>query len=496
MKKIEKFANYYLNLGICVIDIVNDPTLKNSQGNYLKVPSKESFEVLAGVKDGSWHEFDLDKYQTRVKEMDWTQASGIGALLGVPRDNLLCLDFDYCSDFRIVENILKILGLPNDYEWVVKTGSGLGYHIIVENSLSEFQELIEYNCLTKNLERFDPILYYLKTGGMSNDHECYIPRGVKQDEVESPIDFWIEQPHLVESFSTTTKIVCFNPKSSFLKECEKFELIWSNYCILPPSSHKVGYEYAFKTSNSLPVKRPIKVTSIDLLKALDETSDLMPRDDVWEVSYNMSFVKEEWRNYRGRDEVLNKNEKLFMVIDCETTGLIPEGTDFYDDNMPELIQISWIITDGKKIRYKDSSCISNIKSTIGQEVVDLTGVDNNLCNKIGRPIEVVLGLLEHDLKIVKHVVGYNLDFDLNILKSEYFKIGKSVPFIGHTEIDLMLIAQRRSNEISGYVVDSYLKLSKMLEIFFVNPVEGMHNSFIDTFQTYRLFKVMKDQDLV
>ncbi len=75
-----------------------------------------------------------EHWQTNEMEMSdidllgWnSNTNGIGAISGIK--NLRCLDFDAVNDYQIVKMFVKKLGLPNEYLWVVRSGSGRGYHI-------------------------------------------------------------------------------------------------------------------------------------------------------------------------------------------------------------------------------------------------------------------------------------------------------------------------------------------------------------------------------
>ena len=70
-----------------------------------------------------------DKCQTKedIEAMDWKNSTGVGVLMGI--NNLRCFDLDKVEDPDILETILSELDLPEDYRWVVQSGSGEGFHI-------------------------------------------------------------------------------------------------------------------------------------------------------------------------------------------------------------------------------------------------------------------------------------------------------------------------------------------------------------------------------
>jgi DNA polymerase-3 subunit epsilon len=75
-------------------------------------------------------------------EGDWEDVTGIGTVLGFKK--LRALDIDYCDDIVFVHELLRVLKLPPNYEWVVKSGSHNGFHILF---YSEEKRIDEYKSL-------------------------------------------------------------------------------------------------------------------------------------------------------------------------------------------------------------------------------------------------------------------------------------------------------------------------------------------------------------
>lgn len=64
-----------------------------------------------------------------IKAIDWNGVTGLGMFTSDSK--IKVIDFDNVRSFDIVEDVLKILGLPQDYSWVVKSGSGSGFHVYI-----------------------------------------------------------------------------------------------------------------------------------------------------------------------------------------------------------------------------------------------------------------------------------------------------------------------------------------------------------------------------
>lgn len=89
----------------------------NRNDNVLKAPNHE------------WVELQKNRQtKSEINNYDWHKATGLGIILGY--NNIRALDIDCCLDFSLVDIFLKELELPDDYEWVIKSGSEKGFHIL------------------------------------------------------------------------------------------------------------------------------------------------------------------------------------------------------------------------------------------------------------------------------------------------------------------------------------------------------------------------------
>ena len=104
--------------------------MNNLKNIALEYKTKYNFNIIP-VSDkvaGNWKEWQQTETTPEIiQTWQWQRHNGIAALSGF--NNLRCLDFDKASGTAIITETLRILGLPQHYEWVVKSGSGNGYHI-------------------------------------------------------------------------------------------------------------------------------------------------------------------------------------------------------------------------------------------------------------------------------------------------------------------------------------------------------------------------------
>ncbi len=193
---------YFYGLGLNVTAIKNEWTDYNKErGDKLKSPYCKP--VL-----NHWPVIDVDNFndsKLAFNSLDWDNSVGVGLMLG----RIDAIDFDGCISFELIVEVLKTLNLPADYEWLVRSGSGKGYHILF------------------NAE---------------NDIIC-------------------------SHWNAT-----YFPNQDYIDRFERFELRVWDHLVLPPSLHKSGRRYEF-CSGRLPSTLPVEIARQSLLDFVHKFSD-------------------------------------------------------------------------------------------------------------------------------------------------------------------------------------------------------------------------------
>lgn len=232
---LKRYAVLYHSIGFNVTCITNYLTEYNKkERNILKTPYHK------------WEHFYNERQKKEeLLSYDWENAIGIGLVLGsdngfrklvfkypnlnhktykyisaladgMPDDlirrmlginSLRAFDIDGCNTYSVVENLLKVLGLPWDYEWIIKSGSNNGYHIIVKD---------------------------FELGGI------YCENG-------APLKYLAGE-----------EVVVFLPNHNYHGLFERIELRWKAHLVLPPSRHISGNYYEFSNGN-FPISEPLQV---------------------------------------------------------------------------------------------------------------------------------------------------------------------------------------------------------------------------------------------
>jgi DNA polymerase III epsilon subunit-like protein len=211
-----------------------------------------------------------------------------------------------------------------------------------------------------------------------------------------------------------------------------------------------------------------------------------------------------------------------LVFDTETTGL-PETKIINPDTLnlwPHIVQFSYVIYDvSLNTLVESNNYIIKVPENvvISEEVVNIHGITNEICDKKGISIEHVLYEFFHYLKNVDMIVGHNIEFDFNMVKIELLRIiynkvltNEQLTFYKHhlhfvTNCKNTYCTLKESITLCNITALNkngrrYLKYPKLIELhqtlFHTSPT-NLHNSFNDILVTLRCFMKLKyDTDLL
>jgi len=177
----------------------------------------------------------------------------------------------------------------------------------------------------------------------------------------------------------------------------------------------------------------------------------------------------------------------YLAIDTETTGLPSKRTkDFKNLAVYDTCRIVSVAA----ILYSDSDeeicSIDRLVQPDGYQVTatEIHGITHEKAVQEGSPFSSVWKRLEALFKEKPVVVGHNLEFDLNVLKSEAFRRGFSTDcFNGITEV----CTQKMAKDIYK---KSY-RLGVLYEELTKEPLAGWHGALVDARASATVFKIMK-----
>ena len=443
------YANYYYNFQFNVTCITNIRNDFNKDGHLKKAPSHK------------WTHF-ISERQTlnTLTSYDWSNASGLGVVLGY--NKLRALDIDGCNDINLMTEFLNILKLPANYKWLIESGSKNGFHII-------------FYCENHNYE--------------------------------------------VEN----NKIKAFKSSDKFKSIFKHIELRWIGHLVLPPSQHPSLMNYQFLNGLPLSEPSRVELKNLDYLlnkfckgKSLQESQFLfLDKEEVTDA--NGSHIDEDEENeeevtdisglYIDEDEeevadasgsYVDEDEEYYLFFDTETTGIPKDWnapiTNF--SNWPRLVQLAWLLFDSKgKLIIKNTSVVKPNGFSIPIEASNVHGITTDYAIKYGEDIKDILLDFENQCFKSKYLIAHNINFDSKVMGSEFLRNNY------RNSIDnLKLLCTMESAtdycKIEGHYGYKWPKVSELHIKLFGKDFEGAHDALADIEATARCFWQMRKLKLI
>lgn len=194
---------------------------------------------------------------------------------------------------------------------------------------------------------------------------------------------------------------------------------------------------------------------------------------------------------------------ILLSFDTETTGIPIK----YDGDSPHykilpcyenarMLQIAWCISSHinstDTILKMQSYIISNNFKIDNSHI---HGITAEVCQQKGVPIEFVIDQFYNDLQNIRAIVGHNVEFDLNMLKSELYRIlissqnsellKKCESIISSLEeienFDTMMMAYKM------FKLKKWPKLTELHKSLFGYDFDGAHDAYYDVVATVKCF---------
>jgi DNA polymerase III epsilon subunit-like protein len=456
-EELKMHALHFHSLGLNVSCVSNIKTQYNFlENDLLKAPMHDWKHLQEGRQE-------IDE----LLSYNWSVATAIGVVLGY--ENLMALDIDGCVSVDFVFFICKILKLPEDYSWIYRSGSGCGYQIVFYCKNTQPNKLSESNSalykFIRGGEEFGEISvnsYYIKKhislGYLISE---YLYDTVKSSPViDTTFDGIFTHHHFIQS-------------------ADKIEFKWQGHCVIPPSIHRTGLEYAFL--NSVPKELPREVSIEDVYILRNILCSQKSFDSPTEII--------------SKYTVPNDVKCKYIVVDTETNGLATSNIDTTKTKWPELIQIAWISYDERNnyLRRKAFSIKPNgFKLNI--DAIRYHGLTLDKLNIIGEDVKIVLYNFLEDIKNCEIIVGHNVDFDLNVIKSELIRNGMDVEWFDKKK---RFCTMKNDYSISlmngsGIAGDKYPKLVDLFNVLYKTNLVPVHSAMHDVVVTHNCYLKVKD----
>jgi len=420
--KIKEIADKYKDFGFNISCISNKPNKYNKNArSYFKTPN-HPWTIY----------FNSQQSVSNYNMFDWIDSVGVGTFTSW--NKLVVIDIDGCNDINFLRKMLLALGLSEDYEWVVESGSKNGYHI-----------------------------YFY--GNKIN--EC----------------------------SADNVVSTFPPRKEYEKYLYKIEFLWRTHVVLPPSVHSSGNRYKFVNENfpKNPPSNIDKSTISNFIKTFLDIKEIQVGDGYGEVFTSIKSKSEFIIDLETEDLTKHLLDDVYLIIDIETSGLPVKTTT--GKKFPEIVQIAWLLTNKKGTILKKNSYIIDTPYITENNSSDIINIDFKTARKVKYPLRKSLKKLAEDLKMSDYVVAHNIEFDVEIL-GHYFVESYGVdPFNKKNKICTMKSSINFCAIPNNYGF-KYPKLSELYFKLYGYQVKNSHNAEIDVLHTLKCFNKLRSIGII
>jgi DNA polymerase-3 subunit alpha len=183
---------------------------------------------------------------------------------------------------------------------------------------------------------------------------------------------------------------------------------------------------------------------------------------------------------------------MYLIFDTETTGL-PKNykapiTD--TDNWPRCVQIAWQLHDewGKLVEAKDY-IVKPDGYTIPFQSEQIHGISTLYAQEKGVSLTEVLQSFNQVIEKTKFIVGQNVDFDLNIMGCEFYRMGVETQLMDKLKLNTCTETTAQLCQLPGGKGGKFKlpTLSELHNHLFENQFEEAHNASADVEATARSF---------
>ena len=175
-----------------------------------------------------------------------------------------------------------------------------------------------------------------------------------------------------------------------------------------------------------------------------------------------------------------------LIFDTETTGLPKNWNAPLSDveNWPRLVQLSFIISDGKDSREFDFT-IKPEGFEIPVEASNIHGISTEKALEEGVDLKLALSIFRAMLNVADVVVAHNISFDKAIMGAEYHRQGIGEAFEARLASKKQFCSMKESTALCA-IIGSHgggNKWPKLIELYrhlFNEDFSDAHNSLADT----------------
>ena len=563
--ELQLYASFYQNFGMNITHIkgglAGAEMIIDSDGNG-SVQVVDYDQYKRGYKtptDLEWEKYaTVTESKEYILQQDWDNATGIGLITGYNEIRAIDIDKLYTGNeygalnmreeasFEFLNKCLNMLDLPSNYPWVVRSGSGQGFHIIfyakdieglyINNKAFSPNNNWIYTNYNGGIEpKFEKIelnwkfhlmlppsqhSYGDKYSFVSGKLPTTCPKYVSVENINALFSFLCSVPKienctykkqnikLIRNYKRTCKFSSISPDIYDVRSVDD-NVEWLLACKDGDSLNTLGVMYSLGincTANLSLAQKCFVRSGTDMAKF-----NLATLISCGAVNGKEEYVKDllsEFSLYGKNDglpgitsddllnikELAKKNckEPYYLFFDTETTGLAKSEIASVSDtwNWPRLVQLSWMLTDREGNLISSGNYIIKPNGfTIPKESSKIHGITTDIAEAQGVSLINVLLKFEVDFHKSMVIVGHNIDFDKMVVGCEYYRIYKNT--VGQQFATKPSFCTMKSSvdfcAIQGLWGYKYPTLQELYKRLFGTEFTGAHNAVADINATKKCF---------
>ena len=189
----------------------------------------------------------------------------------------------------------------------------------------------------------------------------------------------------------------------------------------------------------------------------------------------------------------------FVAIDLETTAL-PNGRGLDDPAYPRMIQIGGVQWErGGEIFGRIQAYVRQPDARTSKAAEKVHGISDRVSGSRGMPERLALSWVTNAIRASTHVVGWNLSFDLDVIRSALLRSGENPSSLirpGIVKIDLMEIMTPIVGKQDDEGRQTWPSLADGFRFLCGSELEGQHDAYGDAIACRSVCERLLERDFI
>jgi len=192
---------------------------------------------------------------------------------------------------------------------------------------------------------------------------------------------------------------------------------------------------------------------------------------------------------------------LELAFDTETTGLFHNKLPLDHPSQPHLVQLAAILRDAdtKAVVASLNLIVKPEGWTIPNGASNIHGITTEYADAHGVPRVIVLALFSNLLRMADRIIGHNVQFDNNVMRVQFIRVGKDYVLKGKeifctmlNSVQIVKVLHKQPRHDKDY---KWPKLEECIRHLFDESLDGAHDAMVDILATLRVYDwLMEERD--